>query len=532
MHKFFLSLVALALCAVSVSAQITPITAAGLVSPQTLDFDTGAPAPGPIFSNDPYFTAFGLCDITIINAPGTHFPSGDVLSSGGTGNSLASVNNTLAIVAQGGALDNHNPGAGWSFRLDPGLLATQFGCEITDQTNHSMAVETWLGGVLQNTYTFTMAGGFPNPPIYFEDLAGFDEVRFMNTTAVSGWGIDDFTLGNVAGTITGNPCPPFPAPPYQINQAAASATLNGQPDPGGFSSISSVVGVGAPQTLDIASTNVGLGFDLIMSLGNTTAPSVFVTTNQQVLNIDYTLPGLAFLFGTGLPDLTNTAFPAPTFFFPFSAPIPMTVSAQMIVLDPAGADGFALSHALDFQAETCNPVQDFDLLTTGLGNGPVGWINPANGTQPWTVHTLGTTSTATGPTSAHTGANYMYCETSGFSNVVFEMDTCPMDLLQISGVTGTLNFALSRIGATIGTLELLVDDGTGGGFIPITDQVSGLPVVYTGPDLTQAQMATEWSMESVPFLHNIANTTVVIRFRYTSSTSFTGDLAIDTFSVN
>jgi hypothetical protein len=124
---------------------------------------------------------------------------GDTLSSGVQGNCLASVNNVLSIVAPGGAMDNHTAGAGWAFRLTPGSLATQFGCIVVDQTNHMMTVETWLGGVLQNTLTVSVPGGFPNMYTYFEDTAGFDEVRFQNPATNGGWGIDDFTLGNQSG---------------------------------------------------------------------------------------------------------------------------------------------------------------------------------------------------------------------------------------------------------------------------------------------------------------------------------------------
>lgn len=531
MKTLALVMCGLIVCTGAASAQITQITAANLISPIVMDFDTAAPAAGPILPTDAYFTSFGLCDVNIINAPGMHNAAGDTLSSGFIGNCLASVNNGLAIVAPGGQMDNHTAGAGWSFRLAPGTTATQFGCIVVDQTNHMMAVETWTGGVLQNTFTFTMSGGFPNPYIYFEDLAGFDEVRFQNTTTAGGWGVDDFTLGNVTGTPTGGTCPPFPPPPYQINSTAASLTVSGLPDPGGFAPIVKSAAINTPETLDLATSNVGAPFDFAISVGNTTVPSQIITPGNQVVNLVLVAPGLTFFNGGAVPDLTTTSFPAPTLSLPFAISTPMIAATQMIVADPLSIDGFALSHAAEYSAETCNANQGFESTPTGIGNAPVGWTNGAAGNA-WTIHTGGTGSVGTGPTSAFAGVNYAYCETSIANPATFTLDTCLLDLTTIPGVTGTLNFALSRIGATIGTLELFVDDGTGGGFIPITDITTGMPVTYVGADPGQAQGGTEWSSESVPFLHNIASSSITIRFRYTSSTSFTGDCAIDEVNVN
>ena len=348
MKPLAFSMCVLLLCALSVSAQITQITGPTLISPIVMDFDTAAPPAGTVLPTDPYFTAFGLCEISIINAPGMHTVSGDTLSSGFIGNCIASVNNTLSIVAPGGAMDNHTAGSGWSFRLDPGIIATQFGCIIVDQTNHTMAVETWIGGVLQNTFSFTMTGGFPNPYIYFEDVAAFDEVRFMNTTTAGGWGIDDFTLGNVLGAPTGTPCPPLPPSPYQVNSAAASLTISGLPDPGGFAPIMKTAPINTPETLDLASSNVGFPFDVGVVVSVATVPSAFITPGNQVVNLNLTSPTLFFVNGGALPDLTNSSFPSATFQVPFMGSSPFSASTQAIVADPLSIDGFVLTHAADY----------------------------------------------------------------------------------------------------------------------------------------------------------------------------------------
>lgn len=521
----------LALLCVVAPAQITQITAGALINPQVLDFDTGgAPGPAigtvPVSSTDPYFTGFGLCDVNIVNAPGMHVAGGDTLSSGFVGNALVSMNNMLAIAAPGGPMDNHTAGAGWSFRLAPGLTATQFGALIVDQFGHSLAVETWSGGALQNTLTLTLGA---SNTIYFEDPAGFDQVRFQNVGPAGGWGIDDFTLANVSGTATGASCPPLGA--YQTNSAESSLTVSGLPDPGPFVPIIKSAGFGTPETLDLASTNVGAPFDVGIAFFATSTPLYYLTAGNQILNVDLTLPSLVFLNGGASLNLLTSAFPSASFQIPFAVTTTQFAVTQMVVVDPIHPDGFVLSHAAEYDAQICNASENFDSLPLGPGSAPFGWSNPSAGSG-WTVDTGGTPSSGTGPTAAQSGANYLFCEASMCCGTLFQFDTCFIDLTQIPGVTGTLNFALSRIGADIGTLSLFIDDGTGGGFVPITDPTTGTPITYMGPDPSQSQGGVEWSSESIPFLHNVASSFVAIRFSYVSGPNFMGDIALDDFAVN
>ena len=301
MRSLTLACLLVALTCSTAFAQITPIPATSLISPQTLDFDTGAPAAGNITGNDPYFTAFGLCNVAIINNPGMHLVQGDALSSGSTPltNALCSVNNTLAIVAPGGAMDGHEAGSGWTFRLAPGTTATQFGASIVDQTNHMMTVETYVGGVLQNTLTLQVTGatgGFPNDPQIFEDLAGFDEIRFMNPNANGGWGIDDLILANVSGTA--GTCPPPPATPFQINQPGCSLDIDGVQTTGQFAAVSTLL-VNQAGLLTVQSNVMpSTLFEMVISLGPL-APSLATTANQQTLNVN--LAGALYLNG-------NTSF--------------------------------------------------------------------------------------------------------------------------------------------------------------------------------------------------------------------------------
>ena len=100
-----------------------------------------------------------------------------------------------------------------------------------------------------------------------------------------------------------------------------------------------------------------------------------------------------------------------------------------------------------------------------------------------------------------------------------QMDTCYHDVTSLQAFT--LNFQLSRIGATVGTLRVLQDDGAGT-FLTVL-------ATYVGPDPAQVQNQTEWSAESLPFAP--LGPGVAFRFEYTSGTSFSGDIAIDDYNV-
>jgi hypothetical protein len=115
----------------------------------------------------------------------------------------------------------------------------------------------------------------------------------------------------------------------------------------------------------------------------------------------------------------------------------------------------------------------------------------------------------------------MYCETSsGSAGSTFIMDTSVMDTSLLTAFT--LDFSLSRIGATIGTLNIYAGCGLG--------TFDTLIATYTGPDAGQSQGGVEWSAESVPFTPSTAGS-VQFRFEYIRGTSFTGDLAIDDFQL-
>jgi hypothetical protein len=276
----------------------------------------------------------------------------------------------------------------------------------------------------------------------------------------------------------------------------------------------------------MVTTGVGMPWDLALSLpgqpvGRTAGG--LALPGGQAFNLNFFSGTVFFLNGGVLPDLTTTAFPAPSLSIPFSFPAPVQLGIQMLNFDPTNPLGLALSHAVDYSALPCATQVNFDSLPTGLGSYALGWSD-GGGTHEWRVHTGGTLSSATGPTAASSLPNYMYCETSSpvVAGDTFIMDTCVMDCSLLSAFT--LDFSLSRIGAAIGTLNVWQDDGSG--------TFPTLLATYTGADPTQAQNAVEWSAESLPFTPTAA-VTAQFRFEYiagvTGQTTYYGDLAIDDF---
>lgn len=176
-------------------AQILQIDASALINPKVLDME-GTPT-GPISGTDPLFTGFGLSRAFIVNDPGRHVAVGDRLTANVQGNGLVAQNNELAIAAPNDLMDSQEIGAGFGFQLAAGFTATQFGFLVIDQVNHSMRFDLFLAGGSVGSLTFLHAGAFPNPEIYFESGAAFDEVHFIaSPSATGGWGVDNLTFGN------------------------------------------------------------------------------------------------------------------------------------------------------------------------------------------------------------------------------------------------------------------------------------------------------------------------------------------------
>ena len=307
---------------------------------------------------------------------------------------------------------------------------------------------------------------------------------------------------------------------YQLNSPASSLTFNGQPDPGPFQTIRQISPLGQADTLQLSTTNVGFPWDLAIRLpgqGIGRSEGAIVFPDGSVLNLDLTPPQLFFLLGGPLPNLTTTSFPAPQLNMPVTPQGPLQAALQMINVDPAALLGFSLSHCADYEVVTCQLQQDFEDLPLGVGSYPLGWQN-GGGTAEWRVHAGPTPSGNTGPqTGAFSGLKYMYCETSGANGgATFIMDSCAMDVSLLA--SPVLSFRLSRLGSTIGTLNVYQDDGSGG-LISLGS--------YTGPEPS----GTDWTIENL-LLVPTGSFTVTLRFEYTAGGGATGDLAIDDINVH
>lgn len=301
---------------------------------------------------------------------------------------------------------------------------------------------------------------------------------------------------------------------YSINTPAATFTIDGAA--GGLTSAGQVA-VGSGTTVNVvADTNVASApWELAWTLNPTVPASgggnILGPGAGEILNLNLADPSLTYL---------NNFFGANWSGTPLNVAVALAsgnYGGQFGIMDPATASGFNLSTGVDVAVVPCNG-SNFD-ASSAL---PPGWSTPA-GFSGWTVDAAGTPSTGTGPTAAVTPPNYLYCETSVVAGTMFAVDTCAVDF---TGLTNfNLDFDLSRIGATVGTLDIYIDDGTG--------TFPTLIGSYTGPDPAQMQGGTEWSAESIsliPFLP--ATNAAAFRFQYVSGTSFTGDVALDNVSFN
>lgn len=312
---------------------------------------------------------------------------------------------------------------------------------------------------------------------------------------------------------------------WQVNSTQASLDVNGLvlPNPLSVNPAITTGIVGTAVNVNVGSTLVGNVHDLAVMFNPLIGASAggVTTVGGQVLNLNLADPSLYYLYGPSGP-FTGSNFFTGNYAINFTPMVVLTASAQMGIADPGSADGFVLSQGSELQVFGCNAQENFDSVSLGVGQAPIGWTNPSSGSA-WTVATGGTPSVGTGPTSASSLPNYMHCETSVIGGTMFVMDSCTVDFTTLSNFN--LDFDLSRIGATVGTLDIFLDDGTG--------TFASMIGSYTGPDPSQIQGGTEWSNESISLLPYLPPTNFgAVRFQYTSGTSFTGDVAIDNVSFN
>ncbi len=155
-----------------------------------------------------------------------------------------------------------------------------------------------------------------------------------------------------------------------------------------------------------------------------------------------------------------------------------------------------------------------DLEVQGLWTGDFG-----TGNGVWRVNSGGTTSSATGPGSAHSGNSYFYFETSTGGGTTGTIISPAIDLTSASN-DAELSFWVHAYGATMGTLDVGIGTSASGPFTNVFSQ-SG-----------QLQTANADPFQNVGI--NIASyigQQIYVSFSYTRGSSFTGDIAIDLVEV-
>lgn len=202
--------------------------------------------------------------------------------------------------------------------------------------------------------------------------------------------------------------------------------------------------------------------------------------------------------------------------------VPTTITLIGTVLETQGVSLVAGINARDIVVSNlgtltvgdgivCTTIEDFEGTVNGAGNYPATWAD-GGGSAQWSAFSGPTGSSNTGPvTGAFGGTQYMYCETSGSGGSgTFNMNTRVYTAAEIP--SGQIAFRLSRLGATIGSMDVFMDDG-------INPPV--LLANFTGA-------AGDWN-EEVLTLPSVPAGGASFQFNYTAGGSFTGDIAIDNF---
>ncbi|MCF6306994.1 MAG: choice-of-anchor J domain-containing protein [Flavobacteriaceae bacterium] len=179
---------------------------------------------------------------------------------------------------------------------------------------------------------------------------------------------------------------------------------------------------------------------------------------------------------------------------------------------PTAPAGVTCAIADPFNAFT----EEFDVQGLWTGDIASGTTNDL-----WNFgRTGGTGSGSTGPSGAHSGANYMYFEASGANGSIALANSPAIDLTGASE-GAELSFFLHAYGASIGRLDVLVSTD-GGTTFALLDSWGGQ---------LQTASADAWVPMGVN-LDAYLGQTINIQLRYISTNGFTGDMAIDLFEVN
>jgi len=142
------------------------------------------------------------------------------------------------------------------------------------------------------------------------------------------------------------------------------------------------------------------------------------------------------------------------------------------------------------------------------------WENVAEDDFDWTRHSGSTPSSGTGPSSAYDRTYYAYTEASGYNNMAAILEGPCFDLR--SACNPQLSFWYHMYGSSMGTLS-----------VEITDDCSTWTSIWS----RSGNQGSYWQ-QAVVDLSAYAGSTINIRFKGVTGSSYTSDMAIDYICVN
>ncbi len=180
-------------------------------------------------------------------------------------------------------------------------------------------------------------------------------------------------------------------------------------------------------------------------------------------------------------------------------------------LSDIAIDAFSIENI----APPCNTVSSFP-YTESFESGLGAWTQEMSDDFDWTNLTGATSSNNTGPTAAFSGSYYMYIESSSPNNpsLTAILNSPCFDLTNLSNPELVFNYHM--YGASTGTLEIEVSDNGG---------------TWTSIWSLSGDQGNNWDNAQVSLAAYASSSSLKLRFKGTTASSFTSDIAIDAVSV-
>ncbi len=172
------------------------------------------------------------------------------------------------------------------------------------------------------------------------------------------------------------------------------------------------------------------------------------------------------------------------------------------------------THSISVSCNSC--ITSFP-YNEGFESGLGEWTQDTGDDIDWTRDANGTSSYNTGPSNASEGTYYMYTEASGAnypSKIAHLISPC----FNLSSINNPLlTFKYHMYGSYMGTLQVQVS----------TDGGSSWSNLWT----KAGNQGNSWQSASISLNTYTSQTSLMIRFKGTTGTSYTSDMAIDDISI-